>query len=117
MEQDIVAQEEAKAQDEQVKQEQVEKKNFSFENVMLGVSGVLNKIEKKVENTTWIELESPLKKVEENLANETDKVWDTNTQIAEPEQTIQSTNEQAEKPEINESSIEKNNEEYLSESH
>lgn len=115
LEQDVVAQEETKLQEWSIPE--VEKKNFSFENVMSGVSGVLNKIEKKVEEKTWIDLDAPLKKREENLANNT---WETDTPITETEQPIQSvqpTAEQVTTTEVNENPVEKNNEEYLSENH
>ena len=110
LEQDIVAQEWEKPQEQQVE----EKKKFSFENVMSGVTWVLDKIEKKVEEKTWIDLDAPLKKREETLAN---NAWETNTPIAEPEQPIQSTPEQVTNPEVNENPVEKNNDEYLSENH
>ncbi|MBO4516229.1 hypothetical protein J5751_02080 [bacterium] len=64
LEQDVTAQESQKEQEE-------EKKKFSFDSIMSGVSGVLDKIEKKVEETTGIDLDAPLKKREENLSAET----------------------------------------------
>ena len=63
LEQDVVAQEK---QQEEKKQEE-EKKKFSFESVMSGVTWVLDKIGKKVEEKTWIDLDAPLKKREDEL--------------------------------------------------
>lgn len=85
LEQDVIAQEEQETKEE-------EKKKFSFENVMSGVTWVLDKIEKKVEEKTWIDLDAPLKKREEKLNDE----------------------ESQTEPEIE---VDKNNEEYLSENH
>lgn len=92
LEQDVTAQESQKEQEE-------EKKKFSFDSIMSGVSGVLDKIEKKVEETTGIDLDAPLKKREENLSAETwvanNEAWQQNT----------------------ENEVAKNNDEYLSENH
>lgn len=43
---------------------------FSFDNIMSGVSDVLGKIGKKVEEKTWIDLNNPLKKKDETINNE-----------------------------------------------
>ena len=81
LEQDIAKQENEKKQEE-------EKKKFSFDSVMSWVSGVMDKIEKKISEKTWVDFDAPLKKREEKLQKESD-----------------------------ENEVEKNNEEYLSENH
>ena len=91
LDQDVVAQEEQKKQEE--------KKTFSFDSIMSGVSGVLDKIEKKVEEKTWIDLDAPLKKREVDLNTET---WVINNEAWQ--QTIKN-------------EVAKNNDEYLSENH
>ena len=101
LEQDVVAQEEQKKQEE-------EKKKFSFENVMSGVTWVLDKIEKKVEDKTWLDFDAPLKKREERLKNEQEA--QNQAQPEKTEVTIENENKE-------EDPIEKNNEEYLSENH
>ena len=100
LDQDVVAQEEQKTQEE-------EKKTFSFDSIMSGVSGVLDKIGKKVEEKTWLNLDDPLKKREEESQQEAEK----NKTEATPS-TTETTNEPAP-----ENEVEKNNEEYLSENH
>lgn len=101
LEQDVIAQEEQKKQEE-------EKKKFSFDSVMSGVSGVLDKIEKKVEDKTWLDFDAPLKKREERLKNE---------QEAQKQAQSAQTNAPVENDNKEENPIEKNNEEYLSENH
>jgi len=113
LEQDVAAQEGKNPQEQQVE----EKKKFSFESVMSGVSWILDKIEKKVEEKTWIDLDASLKKREENLANNT---WETSTpttQTGQSIQPVQTTAEQVTNSEENENTVEKNNEEYLSQNH
>ena len=107
LEQDIVAQEEQKKQEE-------EKKKFNFENVMSGVSGVLDKIEKKVWEKTGIDFDAPLKKREQKLNNENANTWQINTQTI---QSTQPTDTQTTNPEIDKDPVEKNNEDYLSQNH
>lgn len=69
LEEDVTTKE--KKAEENKKDQEDEKKNFSFDNIMSGVSDVLEKIEKKVEEKTWIDLDAPLKKREEKTSNET----------------------------------------------
>ena len=85
-------------QDIETEEKKEEKKNFNFENVMSWVSWVLDKIEKKIEDKTWIDFDAPLKRREERLANE----WKNNEGkwIGTENQSI-------------EDEIEKNNEDYL----
>ena len=101
LEQDVAKQEELKKQED-------EKKKFNFENVMSWVTWVLDKIEKKVEEKTGLDLDAPLKKREEKLQKEAEA---TKTEAA-PSTTETTTNEPAP-----ENEVEKNNEEYLSENH
>lgn len=96
LEQDVIVQEKKEQQEE-------EKKKFSFENVMSWVSGVLDKIEKKVEEKTWLDFDAPLKKREEKKGSIEWKIND------EESDTQAKSDIQA----IDENSIEKNNEEYL----
>ena len=101
LEQDVAKQEEQKKQED-------EKKKFNFENVMSWVSWVLDKIEKKVEEKTGLDLDAPLKKREEKLQKEAEA---TKTETT-PSTTETTVNEPAP-----ENEVEKNNEEYLSENH
>ena len=103
LEQDVVAQE---------KQEE-EKKKFSFENVMSWVSGVLDKIEKKVEEKTGLDLDAPLKKREERLQKEAEE----NKAEATKNEATPSATESETVGSESENEVEKNNEEYLSENH
>ena len=66
---------------------------------MSGVSGVLDKIGKKVEEKTWIDLEAPLKKREDNSNI---KTWAVDNETWQ---------------QCTENEVAKNNEEYLSENH
>lgn len=97
LEQDVVAQEEQKAKEE-------EKKAFNFDKIMSWVTWVLDKIEKKVEEKTWLDLDAPLKKREEKLKKESEE---NKTEAAT--NTIETANEPT-----TENEVEKNNEEYLS---
>ena len=101
LEQDVEKQEEQKKQED-------EKKKFNFENVMSWVTWVLDKIEKKVEEKTGLDLDAPLKKREEKLQKEAEGTKTETTQNT----TTETTNEPAP-----ENEVEKNNEEYLSENH
>lgn len=85
LEQDIITQE---------KQEQEEKKNLNFENIMSGVWDVINKIGKKIWEKTWINLNAQEKQ--------------------EPKQESKSTESTTTNEQIPENDIEKNNQEYLS---
>lgn len=101
LEQDVAKQEEQKKQED-------EKKKFNFENVMSWVSWVLDKIGKKVEEKTWLDLDAPLKKREEKLQKEADK---------KKTETTSNTTETTVNEPAPENEVEKNNEEYLSENH
>lgn len=105
LEQDVVAQEEQQAKEE-------EKKKFNFDNIMSGVTWVLDKIEKKVEEKTWLDLDAPLKKREEKLKEK----WTDNTQTEVSSETSKPEEKVEEKIEetTEENEVEKNNEEYLS---
>ena len=101
LEQDVIAQEEQKEQEE-------EKKKFSFDSVMSWVSGVMDKIEKKISEKTWVDFDAPLKKREEKLQKESEE---------NKAETTQSTAETTVQEPTPENEVEKNNEEYLSENH
>ena len=101
LEQDVVAQEEQKAKEE-------EKKMFNFDNIMSGVTGVLDKIEKTVEEKTWLDLDAPLKKREEKLKLE----WKDN--VAKQDYSKDSEENVKQEPTTMDNEIERNNEEYLS---
>lgn len=101
LEQDVIAQEKQKANEE-------EKKKFNFDNIMSGVTGVLDKIEKTVEEKTWLDLDAPLKKREEKLKLE----WKDN--VAKPDYSKNSEENVKQEPTTMDNEIERNNEEYLS---
>ena len=71
---------------------------------MSWVTWVLDKIEKKVEEKTWLDLDAPLKKREEKLKKENEE---NKAEVAT--NTTETTNEPT-----TENEVEKNNEEYLS---
>lgn len=101
LEQDVIAQEEQKANEE-------EKKKFNFDNIMSGVTGVLDKIEKTVEEKTWLDLDAPLKKREEKLKLE----WKDD--VAKPDYSKDSKQDVKQDTTTIDDEIERNNEEYLS---
>ena len=101
LEQDIAKQENEKKQEE-------EKKKFSFDSVMSWVSGVMDKIEKKISEKTWVDFDAPLKKREEKLQKESEE---------NKAETTQNTAETTVQEPTPENEVEKNNEEYLSENH
>lgn len=85
LEQDVEIQEKKEA----------EEKKFNFDNVMSWVSNVLDKIEKKIWEKTWIDFDAPLKKREERLAKQTNTEWQQPTPANTEEKTEQpTTNEQ-----------------------
>ena len=60
---------------ENQEKQEAEEKKFNFDNVMTWVSNVLDKIEKKIWEKTWIDFDAPLKKREERLAKQTNSEW------------------------------------------
>ena len=84
------AQQETQQKDSTLEQDikEQEKKSINFESVMSGVSWVIDKIEKKVEEKTWIDFDAPLKRREEKLAQESKKETPSqNTEIATQDET------------------------------
>ena len=91
---------------EKQEKQEAEEKKFNFDNVMSWVSNVLDKIEKKIWEKTWIDFDAPLKKREEILAKQAIAEWQqpepTNTEptTLKQEATEQpATNEEAPKEE------------------
>jgi len=91
---------------ENQEKQEAEEKKFNFDNVMSWVSNVLDKIEKKIWEKTWIDFDAPLKKREERLAKQAIAEWQqpepTNTEptTLKQEATEQpATNEEAPKEE------------------
>lgn len=81
---------------EKQEKQEAEEKKFNFDNVMSWVSNVLDKIEKKIWEKTWIDFDAPLKKREERLAKQASAESPANTEPAAEQPT---TNEEAPKEE------------------